>query len=62
MSVHLGDTNANGAVNATDIGETKAQSGLTATSTNFRLDVNVNGAINSSDIGLIKAQSGTVLP
>ena len=62
MSVLLGDTNANGAVNTSDIGQAKAQSGLPTSGSNFRLDVTTNGAINTSDIGLIKSQSGTVLP
>ena len=58
----IGDTNGNGFVNASDIGETKAQSGQAASFENFRNDVNANGAINSSDIGLIKSQSGLALP
>jgi hypothetical protein len=62
MSVLLGDTNNNGAVSASDIGQTKAQSGLPASGTNFRTDVNVSGSITASDIGQVKAQSGTSLP
>ncbi|MEP6822200.1 MAG: dockerin type I domain-containing protein [Chthoniobacterales bacterium] len=62
ISLLTGDTNANGTVNASDVSETKAQSGLTTDSTNFRLDVSVNGAINSSDISLVKSNSGTGLP
>ena len=62
MSVLLGDTTANGAVNSSDVGQTKAQSGAVVTSSNFRTDVTVNGAINSSDVTIVKAQSGTALP
>ncbi|MGI8437259.1 MAG: dockerin type I domain-containing protein [Chthoniobacterales bacterium] len=62
ISLLLGDTNANGMVNATDISEAKAQSGLTTNGGNFRLDVNANGAINSSDVSQIKAKAGTALP
>jgi hypothetical protein len=62
MSVLLGDTNANGAVNSSDISETKAQSGTVANSSNFRTDVTVNGLINSSDISTVKSKSGTALP
>jgi hypothetical protein len=62
MSVLLGDTTANGSVNASDVGQTKAQSGLTTDGTNFRLDVTVNGIINAADIGLVKSKSGTQLP
>lgn len=61
LSVLLGDTTANGDVNASDIGEAKANSGLTTNASNFRTDVTANGVINSSDIGLIKANSGSGL-
>ena len=54
----LGDTTENGEVNASDIGQAKAQSGQPVTGANFRMDVTANGSINSSDIGLVKAQSG----
>ena len=62
MGILLGDTNGNGSVNASDIGQTKALSGQTTTGTNFRADVNVNGSINATDIGLVKSKSGTSLP
>ncbi|MEP6922731.1 MAG: hypothetical protein ABI967_16555 [bacterium] len=62
MSLLLGDTTANAVVNASDVGQTKAQSGLAATAVNFRLDVTVSGDINASDIGLVKSKSGTALP
>ena len=62
MGVLIGDANANGSVNSSDISQTKAQSGQVATSSNFRTDVNVNGLINSSDISLVKSKSGTGLP
>ena len=62
ISLLLGDTNANGIVNASDISETKAQTGTATTSANFRQDVNVNGLINSSDISLVKSKTGTGLP
>jgi hypothetical protein len=62
MGVLLGDTTGNGTVNATDIGQTKSQSGAPVTSGNFRTDVNFNGVINATDIGQVKAQSGTLLP
>ena len=60
--VLLGDTNGNGAVTSSDIGQTKARSGQPVSAANFRTDVNANGAINSSDIGQVKAQSGATLP
>ncbi len=62
ISLLVGDSNANGVVNASDISETKVQSGLPTDSSNFRLDVTANGAINSSDISIEKTNSGTALP
>ena len=62
MGVLIGDTNANGAVNSSDIAQTQSQSGQPVTSSNFREDVTVNGAINSSDIVTVQASSGTGLP
>jgi Dockerin type I domain len=58
MSVLIGDTNGNGAVNSSDISQTKDAAGQSATESNFREDVAVNGTINSSDISLVKAHSG----
>ena len=58
LTALLGDTNGNGVVNASDVGETKAQAGQFATSMNFRTDVTANGVTNSSDVALVKAQSG----
>jgi hypothetical protein len=62
MSVLLGDTTANGAVNNSDITQTKGQSGQVATQSNFQTDVTVNGVINNSDITTVKGKSGTGLP
>ncbi len=62
MGVLVGDTTANGAVNSSDVSQTKAQSGSAVTSSNFREDVNLNGLVNSSDISLVKSKSGTALP
>jgi hypothetical protein len=62
MSVLTGDTTASGDVNASDISQTKSQSGTVASATNFRQDVTVSGSINSSDVSLVKSKSGTALP
>jgi sugar lactone lactonase YvrE len=62
VSFLQGDTNGNGSVNATDIGQTKAASGQTVTTANFRADVSANGSINATDIGIVKSSSGTSLP
>lgn len=62
MSVLLGDTTGNGAVNSSDISQTQSQSGQAMSLNNFREDVTVNGAINSSDIATVQSKSGTALP
>jgi hypothetical protein len=62
MDILLGDTNANGLVNNSDITQTKGQSGTVANATNFRTDVTINGLINNSDITTVKGKSGTGLP
>ncbi len=59
MSVLIGDVNANGSVNASDIAQTKINSGSTVAGTNFRSDANANGSINASDVSLVKSHSGT---
>jgi hypothetical protein len=58
----IGDTNGNKAVNASDVAQTKAQSGLSVTSSNFREDVTVSGVINASDVALVKSRSGFGVP
>jgi len=62
VNMLIGDTTGNNVVNASDIAQTKAQSGQAATSTNFREDVTVNGVINGSDIALVKSRSGAAIP
>jgi hypothetical protein len=66
MIALVGDTTANKAVNASDIAQTKSESGAPVNgvvgSSNFRNDVTVSGEINSSDITLVKARSGTGVP
>jgi hypothetical protein len=58
----VGDTNANGVVNAADVSQTKSQLGQPVTGSNFRTDVNANGTINAADGAIVKANSGTSLP
>jgi hypothetical protein len=62
MGLLIGDTNGNGSVNASDVSQTKSQSGQAATTSNFREDVNINGVVNASDVSLVKSRSGTALP
>lgn len=62
MAVLVGDSNGNGAVNSSDVAQTKSQIGQPLSAANFREDVNVNGAINSSDVSQIKSNIGADLP
>jgi hypothetical protein len=62
VNMLIGDTIANKAVNASDIGQTKGQAGAPVTATNFRTDVNVGGSINASDVAQVKANAGHTLP
>jgi uncharacterized protein YdgA (DUF945 family) len=62
MNVLLGDTNSNKSVTASDLAQTKSQSGLQVSASNFREDVSVSGAINVSDIAAVKSASGTSVP
>jgi len=62
MGVLVGDTTGNGGVSASDIAQTKAQSGQTTTAANFRTDVTASGSISAADIALVKSKSGTSLP
>jgi hypothetical protein len=58
----VGDTIGSGSVNATDIGQTKAQSGQVMSASNFRMDVTANGgSISSSDVGLVKSTAGSII-
>jgi dockerin type I repeat protein len=62
MGVLVGDTTGNGSVNATDVSQTKLQSGQPVTGSNIRNDINVNGSINATDVSSVKLKSGTALP
>jgi hypothetical protein len=62
MSILIGDTSANGTVNAADVAQTKARLGQTVDATNFRSDINANGSINAADTAIVKQNSGTSLP
>ncbi len=58
ITVLVGDTTGNGAVNSSDITQIKAQMGQAVGTTNFREDITADGAIDSSDISLAKGKSG----
>ena len=62
IGVLVGDTNANGTVNAADVAQTKSQLGQNVDASNFRSDTNANGVINAADLSIIKQNSGTSLP
>ena len=62
MGVLVGDTTANGTVNAGDVALTKSQVGATVTTSNFREDVNANGLINAVDVARVQCEVGNALP
>jgi hypothetical protein len=62
MSILIGDTSANGIVNATDVSQTKSRVGQPVDTTNFRSDVNTNGTLNATDVAIVKGKVGTSLP
>jgi N-acetylneuraminic acid mutarotase len=62
MGVLIGDVNGNGAVNASDVSQTKSRIGQQIDGTNFRSDVNANGVINATDVSIVKSSIGTGLP
>lgn len=62
MGVLIGDTNADGFVDAVDTSQTKSQAGQPVTTSNFREDVNADGFIDAVDTSLVKSKSGTALP
>ena len=58
----IGDTSGNGVVTATDVSQTKLQSGHAVTSANFREDINANGTITGTDVSVAKLNVGSGLP
>lgn len=62
MNVLVGDTNGSKIVNASDVAQTKSQSGVPVSSTNFKQDMAVSGTINASDVALVKSRSGQSVP
>ena len=62
MGFLVGDFNASGTVNASDIAAVKAHSGLSTILSNFKFDVNAVGGITATDVSAVKARAGLVLP
>jgi hypothetical protein len=62
MGLLVGDVNATGTTNNTDVGDIKGQIQAPLTPSNFRKDVNASGTINNTDVGITKTQVVTQLP
>jgi hypothetical protein len=58
----VGDSNADGTVNAGDSQQTRGRSGQITDGGNFRSDINRDGVINSGDAVIVRARSGRTLP
>ncbi len=58
----VGDVSGNKMVNATDVSQTKLQSGVAVSAANFREDVIVSGSINATDVSQVKSRSGSSVP
>jgi hypothetical protein len=62
IRVLVGDTSSNGIVNATDVSQTKLQSGQPISAANFRQDVTASGTFNATDVSQVKLHSGEGVP
>ncbi|MDQ3313263.1 MAG: PKD domain-containing protein, partial [Verrucomicrobiota bacterium] len=62
MDVLLGDVNATGRTDSSDVTLVKQQNAKAPTQTTFRTDVNCSGRIDSSDVKVTQQASGTALP
>jgi len=62
MGVLLGDVNASGRVDSTDVFQVRQQTLQNANSSNFRMDVDLSGRIDSTDVFITRQQTLTGLP
>jgi hypothetical protein len=62
MGVLLGDVNASGRVDSTDVFAVRQQTLQNASSTNFRDDINESGRVDSADVFTARQQTLTSLP
>jgi hypothetical protein len=64
MAVLLGDVDASGRVDGTDVSLTRQQNfqPLTQNPPTFREDINVSGRVDGTDVSLARQQNFTVLP
>jgi hypothetical protein len=62
MGVLLGDVDASGRVDSTDVFQVRQQTLQNANSSNFRMDVDISGRIDSTDVFITRQQTLTSLP
>ena len=62
MDVLLGDVDASGRVDSTDVFQARQQTLQNANSFNFRMDVDESGRIDSTDVFMTRQQTLTSLP
>ena len=62
MGVLLGDVDASGRVDSTDVYQVRQQSLQNTNSSNFRMDVDGSGRIDSTDVYIVRQQTMTALP
>jgi hypothetical protein len=60
-AILIGDVNANGIVNASDVSQTKLQVGQPVAQGNFRTDVNASSFTNATDVAMVKSLAGSGL-
>jgi hypothetical protein len=62
MGVLLGDVDASGRVDSTDVYQVRQQSLQSTNSSNFRMDVDESGRIDSTDVFITRQQTLTSIP
>jgi hypothetical protein len=62
MGVLLGDVNASGRVDASDVSLVRQQTLQPVTTSNFREDINVSGRIDAADVSIARQEALTSLP
>jgi hypothetical protein len=62
MGVLIGDVDASGRVDSTDVFQVRQQTLQNANSSNFRADVDASGRIDSTDVFITRQQTLTSLP
>jgi hypothetical protein len=62
MGVLLGDVDASGRVDSTDVFQVRQQTLQNANSSNFRMDIDGSGRIDSTDVFIVRQKTLTALP